>query len=212
MAEEMDTNQTEEDKIAKDIIDRMPQRERLINIWKSEIELYERQRRENGAAVIGIRMIKGPDYDFERINEFLVDCVRSNDLFTKFNENTALLDIWGNDQSQLMRICERIHGIIPENKAGEKEFDLRFAFVQGIPFLELHQNDSLQQVLHRLLMLLAQAEKENSDYIPYDHFLDMSKTEAQEKRLKSYDPTRPSPEHKKSAEFWEQSEDRPHLM
>jgi len=203
---------TEKDqKITEDILNQMPQRERLINIWKTEIEFYERLRRENGAAVIGVRLIEGPHYHYDEITEFLIDNIRANDLFTKFNANTALIDCWGNDLNQVNKICARIRRTIPLDKARQPEFDLRFAIVMGIPFLELHYPDSLKQVLHRVLALLVQTEEKPADYIPYDHFMDLEKSPEQEERMKSYTIKRPSAEVKKTKRIWDELPDRPNL-
>ncbi len=192
------------DKIAQDILNQMPQRERLVNIWKAEIEFYERLRRENGATVLGIRLIEGPKHHLDEITDFLIDSIRANDLFTKFNSNTALVDCWGNDLSQLNRICTRISGAIPKTSTGIPCFELRFAMVIGIPFLELHYPDTLEIVLHRVLSLLVHSEDKPVDYVPYDHFLDMEKSPEMEVRMKAYTIQRPKGEVKKSRKLNEE--------
>lgn len=198
------------DKISEDILNQMPQRERLVNIWKAEIEFYERLRRENGAAVIGIRLVEGPKHHYDEITDFLIDSIRANDLFTKFNASTALVDCWGNDINQLNKICARIRNSIPVDATGAHCFELRFSMVVGIPFLELHFPDTLEIVLHRVLSLLSQAEAEEKpmDYVPYDHFLDMEKKPEIEARMKDYTITRPKTERKKSRTAWDEFDAR----
>lgn len=205
-------NNPDEARITEDVLNQMPQRERLINIWKTEIEFYERLRRENGAAVLGVRLHEGPHHSFDEITDFLIDNIRANDLFTKFNQDTALIDTWGNDLNQMNKICSRILRSVPQDSAGQPQFQLRFAMVIGIPFLELHYPDSLKNVLHRVLSLLTQTKDKPADYIPYDHFMDLPKTTEQEERMKEYTIKRPSAEVKKSRRIWDELEDRPRLF
>lgn len=201
----------ERERLTDEVLNQMPQRERLVNIWKAEIEFYERLRRENGAAVIGVRLLEGPKHHLDEITDFLIDSIRANDLFTKFNGDTALVDIWGNDLNQLNRICTRIRSNIPKDAAGQLAFDLRFSMVIGIPFLELHQQDTLKLVLHRVLSLLVQSEDKAGDYVPYDHFMDMEKSPEQDERMKQYTIARPSKEAKKTHRIWDELSSRPNL-
>ena len=173
-----------EEDLPTNIDGKVPQRERQVNIWKSDILFYERIRRENGASVIGIRMERGIMADFIKITDAILDVLSPDDLCTKWNEEIMLLGTWGKDLNQLFRKCYHLTNNIPTNSKGTKLFTLNYAIVMGLPFEELHYNESLNQVLHKVLSLLDN-EDINPQNIPYDHFLDMEKSEEQMKRMQS---------------------------
>lgn len=186
---------------------KLPERERLVNIWRAEIEFFERLRRENGAAVIGVRLIAGPDHDADAVADYIIDSLAPSDLFTRFRHDIALIDVWGKDLNELFKICHLLRKGIPVVK-NEPAFRLHFALVMGIPFSELHHNESLMQVLHKVLSLLHDCHDEAPDFIPYDHFMDMEKTTEQFERMKLWKVKRDARHsHEKKRPVWSRRSD-----
>ena len=183
---------TEEQASLKSLGGKLIERSRLVNIWKAEIEFYERRRRFNGAAVIAVRHVpRSTRYSYDDIIDYIIESLRYDDLYTQFNERTSLIDTWGKDLDILRKKCKRLRNNIPLNSNGEKEFDLEFSIVSSIPFDELHHTDTLKQVMHRVLELLEL--NQGQTIIPHDDFLDMEKTVVQAKRMEKYEVPKHGP-------------------
>lgn len=170
----------------ENLFSQVPERERRINIWKSEIEYYERMRRQNGASVIAVKIIPiSEQYNEDKIQDYILENLTSEELYTQYEHDIALIDVWGKDLITLIKKCERIRNEIPKTDKGTKAFELEFALVGEIPFAELHFTDALKSVLHRVLTLLNSVS--GKAQIAHDFYPNMRKNRAQNKRMEKYE-------------------------
>jgi hypothetical protein len=190
----------------RSLLETVPDRERRINIWKAEIEYYERIRRQNGASVIGVRAVPiSSEFSRDFITDFLVDHMEYDELFTVFNDDISIIDCWGIDLIALIDKCESIRNDIPKASNNTKGFNLEFAIVGEIPFEEMHHQDTLELVLHRVLTLLNNIHGKSE--IAHDYYPNMRKSAAQERRLDRYMDKMGLTEHKESDSLEEDDED-----